>query len=89
MMKSLFSVRVLLVVLILSATFSGPLSAQARKARVAVMDFDYATVQSYSSAMFGSNVDVGKGVTDLLIAQLVKNGSYSIIERQALDKIMA
>jgi curli biogenesis system outer membrane secretion channel CsgG len=53
------------------------------------MDFDYATVQSYSSAMFGSNIDVGKGITDLLISNLVKNGTYSIIERAALDKIMA
>jgi len=61
----------------------------ARKARIAVMDFDYATVQTASSAMFGSNVDVGKGITDLLIANLVKNGTYSIIERAALDKLMA
>jgi curli biogenesis system outer membrane secretion channel CsgG len=85
-MKSLLSVRVPALLLALTVT----LSAQTpRKARIAVMDFDYATVQSYSSAMFGSNIDVGKGVTDLLIAQLVKNGTYSIIERQALDKIMA
>lgn len=86
MMKSLLSVRVLALFLAVTTA----LSAQApRKARIAVMDFDYATVQSYSSAMFGSNIDVGKGVTDLLIAQLVKNGTYSIIERSALDKIMA
>jgi curli biogenesis system outer membrane secretion channel CsgG len=89
MMKSLLSVRVLALLLALSATLSAPISSQTRKARIAVMDFDYATVQSYSSAMFGSNIDVGKGVTDLLIADLVKNGTYSIIERQALDKIMA
>jgi curli biogenesis system outer membrane secretion channel CsgG len=62
--------------------------APPRKARIAVMPFDYATVQTYSSAMFGSNVDVGRGITDMLIAGLVKNGTYSIIERAALDKIM-
>jgi curli biogenesis system outer membrane secretion channel CsgG len=39
--------------------------------------------------MFGSNIDVGKGITDLLISDLVKNGTFSIIERSALDKIMA
>lgn len=60
-----------------------------RKPRVAVMSFDYATVQSYSSAMFGSNVDVGKGISDLLINNLVKDGTYSVIERAALDKLMA
>ena len=85
-MKSLLSVRVLALLLAVITA----VSAQAqRKARIAVMDFDYATVQSYTSAMFGSNIDVGKGVTDLLIAGLVKNGTYSIIERSALDKIMA
>jgi curli biogenesis system outer membrane secretion channel CsgG len=60
-----------------------------RKPRIAIMSFDYGTVQSYSSAMFGSNIDVGKGISDLLINNLVKDGTYSIIERAALDKIMA
>jgi len=67
-----------------------PASAQApvRKPRVAVLDFDYATVQTASSAMFGTNVDVGKGITDLLITGLVNNGTFSVFERQALDKLM-
>lgn len=59
-----------------------------RKPRVAIMSFDYATVQSSSSAMFGSNVDVGKGISDLLINNLVKDGTFSVIERAALDKLM-
>ncbi len=53
------------------------------------MDFDYATVQGGIAAIFGSNVDVGKGISDLLVNYLVKDGSYSIIERKALDKILA
>src|SRR5215472_16507324 len=87
MMKLLLSVRVPVLLLALTTTVAAQTAP--RKARIAVMDFDYATVQSYSSAMFGSNVDVGKGVTDLLIAGLVKNGTFSVIERQALDKLMA
>ncbi len=68
-----------------------PAAAQTapRRPRVAIMDFDYATVQSSSAAFFGTNVDVGKGITDLLITDLVRDGSYSVIERQALDKLMA
>jgi len=81
--------RSLLVPTLLAVTAAGMTAQGARKARIAVMDFDYATVQTASSAMFGSNVDVGKGITDLLIANLVKNGTYSIIERAALDKLMA
>jgi curli biogenesis system outer membrane secretion channel CsgG len=64
-------------------------SASARRPRIAVMDFDYATVQSSSSALFGTDVDIGKGIADLLVTDLVKDGSFSIIERKALDKIMA
>ena len=47
------------------------------------MDFDYGTVQTYSSALFGTNVDVGKGIVDLLVTDLVKDGSYSVIERNS------
>jgi curli biogenesis system outer membrane secretion channel CsgG len=64
-------------------------SAQARKKRIAIMDFDYATVHSSSAAIFGQDIDIGKGVSDLLVNYLVKDGSYSVIERKALDKILA
>ncbi|HET6207381.1 MAG TPA: CsgG/HfaB family protein [Terracidiphilus sp.] len=64
-------------------------TAPKRKPRIAVMDFDYATVQTVSAAVFGTNIDVGKGITDLLVTGLVKDGSFSVIERKALDKILA
>jgi curli biogenesis system outer membrane secretion channel CsgG len=62
---------------------------QPRKKRIAVLDFDFATVQSSSAAVFGTNVDIGKGITDLLITNLVKDGTYSVIERQAINKVLA
>jgi curli biogenesis system outer membrane secretion channel CsgG len=62
---------------------------QGRKKRVAIFDFDYATVQSSTSALFGTNVDVGKGISDLLVKYLVEEGTYSVIERKSMDKIMA
>ena len=64
-------------------------AAGARKKRVAVFDFDYATVRTNSAALFGSDVDVGKGMADLLVKYLVKDGTYSVIERKAMDKILA
>ncbi|HEY5030555.1 MAG TPA: CsgG/HfaB family protein [Candidatus Angelobacter sp.] len=59
------------------------------KKRVAVLDFDYGTVQSSVSSLFGTNQDVGKGITDMLVEKLVKDGKYSVIERKALDRILA
>jgi curli biogenesis system outer membrane secretion channel CsgG len=70
------------------AAAGAPSAPQGRKKRVAVFDFDYATVHSGVAALFGQDVDVGKGITDLLVTDLVKDGSYSVIERKALDKIM-
>src|SRR5215472_7424203 len=64
-------------------------AAAKRRPRIAIMDFDYATVMTESNALFGTSVDVGKGICDLLVTGLVKDGTYSIIERKALDKILA
>jgi curli biogenesis system outer membrane secretion channel CsgG len=59
------------------------------KKRVAVLDFDYGTVHSDVAAIFGTDVDVGKGIGDMLVDRLVNDGKYSVIERKALDKILA
>src|SRR5438876_5290753 len=58
------------------------------KKRVAVLDFEYQTVHSYVYEVFGSDVDIGKGIANMLVTDLVRNGTYSVIERQALDKIL-
>jgi curli biogenesis system outer membrane secretion channel CsgG len=72
-----------------AASAAASTQPQGRKKRVAIFDFDYATVQTDSSALFGTNVDVGKGISDLLVKYLVQDGTYSVIERQQLDKILA
>jgi curli biogenesis system outer membrane secretion channel CsgG len=58
------------------------------KHRVAVLDFGYGTVMTSVQAIFGSNQDVGKGISDLLINQLVNDGRFRVIERSAIDKIL-
>jgi outer membrane protein OmpA-like peptidoglycan-associated protein/curli biogenesis system outer membrane secretion channel CsgG len=64
-------------------------SAADRRPRVAVLDFDYGTVMSASSSFFGTNVDLGNGISALLVTNLVKNGSFSVIDRGALSKVLA
>lgn len=59
-----------------------------RKKLVAVCDFDFATVQANSAAMFGANADIGKGISDLLINYLLKDGTYRVIDRENIDKIL-
>ena len=90
-MKRIFLVVLVVATLLMTGiaqTADAPPAAKVRKKRIAIFDFDYATVQSSSQAVFGTNVDVGKGIADLLVRDLVKDGTYSVIERKAMDKIL-
>src|SRR5690348_11177726 len=62
--------------------------AAATKHRIAVLDFNYATVMTTSQAVFGTNVDIGKGISDMLIDRLVNDGTFRVIERNQIDKIL-
>ena len=79
-----------LTVLVLAALLgAGTLAAQSpAKRRVAVLDFDYATVHQYVYDLFGSDQDIGKGIADMLVTNLVRNGTYSVIERKQLDRVL-
>jgi curli biogenesis system outer membrane secretion channel CsgG len=80
-MKKLLGVTFLMLALV-------PAGWAQNKKRVAVLDFDYATVRSSVAAIFGGDADVGKGIADLMVTRLVNDGVYSVIERKALDKII-
>jgi curli biogenesis system outer membrane secretion channel CsgG len=82
------TMRRTVLTLILAAAVVSTAVAQQKK-RVAVMNFDYATVKSYSAAIFGTDQDIGKGIADLVVEKLVQGGQYSVIERKQLDKIIA
>jgi curli biogenesis system outer membrane secretion channel CsgG len=48
------------------------------------MNFDFASVQKW----WEQNWDIGAGVSDLLVKNLVEDGRYSVIERRAMDAIL-
>jgi curli biogenesis system outer membrane secretion channel CsgG len=76
----------LIVVLL---TIAGVAQSAPQRKRVAVLDFDYGTVRSNVAAIWGTDQDVGKGIADMLVQKLVEDGKYRVIERKALDKILA
>jgi curli biogenesis system outer membrane secretion channel CsgG len=77
------------VLLLALAIGAGTLAAQApTKRRIAVLDFDYATVHQWVYDIFGSDQDIGKGIADMLVTNLVRNGTYSVIERKQLDQVL-
>jgi len=63
----------------------------ADKKRVAVFDFDNAAVQGgIKSPFFQTETpNIGKAAADLLITKLVQDATVSVIERNAIDKLLA
>jgi curli biogenesis system outer membrane secretion channel CsgG len=59
--------------------------AQATRPTVALLDFDYGSVNHWWSG----NQDIGKGIADLIVDGLVEDGTYRVIERKKLDAILA
>jgi curli biogenesis system outer membrane secretion channel CsgG len=58
------------------------------KKKVAVLDFQYATVMSSVQAIFGTQQDIGRGISDLLVDRFLKDGTYRVIERRDINKVL-
>ena len=74
-------------VLLSAVAAAPPAFAQGRASRptIAVLDLDFASVQRW----WEGNWDIGKGVADLIVDELVNDGSFRVIERKRLDAILA
>jgi curli biogenesis system outer membrane secretion channel CsgG len=66
------------------AGFVGTAEAQSKRPMVAVMDFDYGTVDNW-----WGQYDIGKGMADQVVDALVNDGSFRVIERKKLDTVLA
>jgi curli biogenesis system outer membrane secretion channel CsgG len=68
-----------------AAAMTGSAQAQgAKRPTVAVMDFDYGTVDNW-----WGQYDIGKGMADQVVDALVNDGSFRVIERKKLDTVLA
>jgi curli biogenesis system outer membrane secretion channel CsgG len=74
-----------LLVAVALAVGAGTASAQSKRPTVALLDFDYASIQHW----WEGNQDIGKGIADILVDGLVEDGTYRVIERKRLDAILA
>jgi curli biogenesis system outer membrane secretion channel CsgG len=72
--------------LALAALAFAPISArQATRPAVALLDFDYGTIEHWWSG----NYDVGKGISDMIVEQLVEDGSFRVIDRKRIAAVLA
>ena len=56
---------------------------------LAIDEFDFGTVRTAVAAIFGTQVDVGKGILALLTKRLAEDGKYRIVERKNLQKVLS
>lgn len=75
---------ILAVPAVLCLAGAAPAPAQSRPT-VALIDLDFGTIQHWWSG----NWDIGKGIADMIVDELVNDGSYRVIERKRLDAILA
>lgn len=62
--------------------------AFAQKRRVAIMNFEYGTVSTSAAQIFGTNVDIGKGISEVLVDRFVNGTTFTVFERKAMDKLI-
>ena len=60
-------------------------AAQSKRPTIAVLAFDYGTINHWWSGTW----DIGEGISDLIVDELVNDGSFRVIERKRLDAILA
>ena len=62
-----------------------PAAPKAKRQLVAVTDFDFGTVHDH----WWGNYDIGKGMADQVMNELVEDGTFRVIERKKLDTVLA
>ncbi len=75
-----------IVVALTSLGMASQIEAQSRskKKAVAIMDFDYGTIDHW-----WGQYDIGKGMADQVVDALVNDGTFRVIERKKLDTVLA
>jgi curli biogenesis system outer membrane secretion channel CsgG len=64
-----------------------PAAAQQKK-RIAILSFDSAAVEASAAKALGTSQDVGAFLSELVVGELLKGSTYTIVERQALDQVL-
>jgi curli biogenesis system outer membrane secretion channel CsgG len=75
----------LLGVMLIASALAVPATAQTSRPSIAVLSFDYGTIQRWWSG----TQDIGEGISDLIVDELVNDGSFRVFERKRLNTLLA
>jgi curli biogenesis system outer membrane secretion channel CsgG len=70
-----------------AAVFTKAAQAQTKR-RVAIEEFDYSTVYTAVQSIFGTNVDIGKGISAMLTTRVSQGGKFTVVERRKINTVL-
>ncbi len=73
--------------LLIFAALAGSVQAQSKRS-VTVEAFDYSTVMTAAQAIFGTQVDLGTGISALMTSRITQDGKFTVVERRKVANIM-
>ena len=79
--------RKALAIVVLMACTYGTSQAQTKRA-LTVQDFEWGTVQTTVQAVFGTNVDIGKGINALMTRRISQDGKFTVVERRNVNALL-
>jgi len=79
--------RAMMAILAGALTLVVPAGAQTKRS-MAVESFDYSTVMTAVQSVFGTTVDVGQGISALMINRIARDGKFTVVERRKIANVM-
>jgi curli biogenesis system outer membrane secretion channel CsgG len=74
---------------LLTLLISGALAASAQQKRsVAVEEFDYSAVMTAVQAVFGTQVNIGRGISAMMVKRIAESGKFTVVERMKVDRVL-
>lgn len=74
-------------ILVASLAAAMPLAAF-QKRSVAVEDFDYSTVMTEVQAIFGTQMNIGKGISAMMVKRIAQDGKFTVVERNKVANVL-
>jgi curli biogenesis system outer membrane secretion channel CsgG len=78
--------RALLTWIITGSLGAGICAAQKRS--VTVQEFDYSAVETTSQAIFGTHVNIGRGIGAMMVQRMAQSNRFTVVERQKIQTVM-
>lgn len=70
------------------STLACEVPTQAKKRVLAVEDFEYGTIRSQVQAVFGTDVNIGKGILAMFTKRIAEQQKFRVVERANIKKVL-